>query len=202
MLRSGYNRSSAKDEGSRRATPAIWTAALFCIGLSACVPKLPSRLEAHGRTLSVCELSRDFSAYAGQIVSVRGVYFNGLRESCPARCPSGQDWPSVLDLTSSSYIPGGGRVAFATDEGSWDRVDAIAIEQSRKLESAEIWVTVRGYLSAFSRSPIGPCDLVANGMFAGLQVPGSYGAQVVVQRFSDIELKPAPSSPYSYRRQD
>jgi hypothetical protein len=77
------------------------------------VPPLPSKRNAPGRTLSVCELSLNLVAYAGEIVSVRGVYDRGLRQTCPQQCPNGEPWPSVLDPDARTDC---------TDQASWDAV--------------------------------------------------------------------------------
>jgi len=48
--------------------------------------------------LSVCDLSKDLPRYRGKLVTVRGVYYYGLRQSdCPQKCDTGL-WPSFLDL--------------------------------------------------------------------------------------------------------
>lgn len=184
--------------------PSSWISAIvtlivvFTAFLSGCVPPLPSKRDARGKTLSVCELSRDFAAYAGQMVSVRGIYYNGLRQRCPQRCPNGEPWPSVLDLMSSQYPRSDGTPSFTTEEPSWDAVDAAVLQWARAGDRGEIWVTVRGYLIVRAGSPLGPCDLEANGMFGGLQVRGWHGARLIVQRMSDLEFRRNPASQYDY----
>src|SRR5262245_47141978 len=51
--------------------------------------------------MTVCELSRDFTAYRDRLVAIRGVYFHGLREECPQTCATGP-WPSFVDLIGGS----------------------------------------------------------------------------------------------------
>ncbi len=132
--------------------------------ISGCVQPLPSKVNASGKTLSVCELSRNFSGYAGQMLTVRGIYYGGLRQQCPQVCPTGEPWPSVLDLATSSYSGDESlRVPFVTDQNSWDSLDAATLRAARSAEKVEVWATVRGYLVVRSNSPLGPCDLVANG---------------------------------------
>ena len=189
----------AQNSRSGRIRANVWLVVIFIGFLSGCVRPLPSRRDARGKTLSVCELSRDFAAYAGQMVSVRGVYYNGLRQRCPQQCPNGDPWPSVLDLVSSQYPRDDGTPSFATEEPSWDAVDASVLQRARAGDRGEIWVTVRGYLIARSGSPIGPCDLEANGMFGGVQVRGWYGALLIVQRISDLEFRRNPASQYDYQ---
>lgn len=167
--------------------------------LSGCVQPLPSELNAPGRTLSVCELSRNFTGYAGQILAVRGIYYFGLRQQCPQVCPSGEPWPSVLDLATSSFSGHNGqRVPFATEQDSWDSLDGAVLRAARTGDKIEVWVTIRGYLVVRSNSPLGPCDLVGNGMFGGLYARGWHGAQLIVERIRDVEIRKNAASGYDY----
>jgi hypothetical protein len=163
-----------------------------------CVSKLPAKRDARGRTLTVCELSRDFAAYADQTISVRGVYYYGLRQDCPQKCATGEPWPSALELADSGYHWSGERVPFATDQHSWDALDALLLEKARSGEKIELWVTVLGHLKVHRGSPLGPCDWVANGISDGLQVRGRSGAVLIVKRFSAAEVRYNPQTPYDY----
>ena len=175
------------------------TLCLFaCVLSPACVSNLPTRREANGRTLTVCELSLDFAAYADQTISVRGVYYHGLRQACPQKCATGEPWPSVLDLANSDYDWSGELSPFATDQQSWDALDAMVLEKARSGEKIELWVTVLGQLRVRKGSPLGPCDSVANGMSGGLQVRGAYGGVLIVKRFSAVEVRHNPQTPYAY----
>ena len=98
-----------------------------------------------------------------------------------------------MDLVSSTFA----HMQFATDERSWNMVNA-AVSKHAKSSGIEIWVTVRGYLNVHSNSPLGPCDLEANGMFLGVQVAGWYGAELVVQDMRDIEARFNPQTTYHY----
>jgi hypothetical protein len=185
--------------GFRYSVALCSLASVLCC--SACVPSLPSKREARGRTLTVCELSRDFEGYADQLMAVRGVYYNGLRQICPQRCPSGEPWPSVLDLAeaNSGYPWSGERSSFSTDTQSWYAVDKLVLQTGGSGDKVELWVTVLGQLKVRTSSPSsGPCDWVANGMSNGLQVRGRFGGVLVVKRFFDIEPRPNPKTPYDY----
>lgn len=174
-------------------------AAMTAVMLSGCVQPLPSKLGSPSRTLSVCELSRNVAAYAGQILMVRGVYYHGLQQRCPQRCPTGEPWPSILDLwesKNSDYFRL--RVPFATDEASWDSLDRAVLEAADKREKAEVWATVRGYLVVKLESPLGPCDLVANGMFGGLYARGWHGGALIVERIRDVEIRKNAATGYDY----
>jgi hypothetical protein len=153
--------------------------------LQSCVPALPSR----GRTMSVRELSRDFVAYADQLISVRGIYHFGLRQDCPQKCANGEPWPSILDLTSSEVSHE--RVSFSTDQPSWDAVDAVVRQVAKSGEDAQVWVTVEGRLKVWSNSPIGPCDRM-NQIYGGVQARGWHGALLVVKRISNVEVLKSP----------
>jgi hypothetical protein len=149
--------------------------------------------------LTVCDLSRDFTAYRGKLVAVRGVYYNGLRQTCPQTCTTGS-WPSFVDLIGTGGTPQKEPpVAFATDELSWAALDKVqrAVERgARRGKRVEIWLTVLGQVRARAHgSPAGPCDRVASGSYGHL---GVFPAQLVVKRFSNIEVVPNASSPYDY----
>jgi len=144
------------------------------------------RPQAVSPPLSLCDISRDFSAYRDKHVTVRGVYYWGLREACPQKCPDG-GWPSFVDLVG--------------EEANWDAV--AGAEQTVQLEAKkgkrfEIWVTVAGQLKTMAkRSPLGPCDKVGSRYF-GYGHLGMFPAQLVVKEFRDIEVKENPKSPYDY----
>ena len=138
--------------------------------------------------ISVCDLSRDFTAYRDRLVLVRGVYFSGLRQQCPQSCATG-DWPSFVDLIGSG---GEGDAARA----ELDKAKRTAEREAKQGKRVEIWVTVRGNLKTSDhRSPAGPCDRVANSGFGHL---GAFPAQIVVEGFSDVQVVPKANSPYDY----
>ena len=166
---------------------------------------LPLILASCGRpqprtlVLSVCDLSRDFTAHRDRLVAVRGVYYDGLRQTCPQSCANGP-WPSFMDLTATgNRAPGERPAAFATDELSWDALDNLqrSVERDAKQgKRVEIWVTVSGQIRARPhRSPAGRCDMVANGFYGHL---GRFPAQLVVKNFSNIKVVPNANSPYDY----
>jgi hypothetical protein len=51
--------------------------------------------------LSVCELSKDLASFRNKVVTVRGVYYYGLRQECPQKCASGL-WPSFINLEGAT----------------------------------------------------------------------------------------------------
>ncbi len=149
--------------------------------------------------LSVCELSRDFGAYRDRMVAVRGVYYYGLREKCPQKCSDGT-WPSFLDLGGTDG-PDAATIAFATDDATWDAVEKVqrTVElEAKKGNRFEVWVTVVGELKTMvKRSPLGPCDKIGSRHY-GYGSLGVAPALLVVQRFSDIQIKANPESPFDY----
>jgi hypothetical protein len=170
--------------------------ALLSIILSCC-----SRPQPNAVVLSVCDLSRDFTAYRGKLVAVRGVFYYGLRQKCPQTCANGP-WPSALDLIGPGYTPPGETpVAFATDELSWAALSKVQRDVERDAiegKRFEIWVTVLGQIRARDhRSPVGPCDVMASGGYGHL---GSFPAQLVVKNFSNIEVVSNANSPYDYKK--
>jgi hypothetical protein len=169
-------------------------AALLAVAIVGCRHQPPSTA-----LLSVCDLSRDFSAYRGKLVIVRGVYFYGLRQDCAQSCATGP-WPSFVDLIGTGYtVPGELPFDFRTDDaafGALDKAERAAEREAKLGRRVEVWATVMGRLRASDhRSPVGPCDRVVNGGYGHL---GAFPADLVVQSVSDLELVPNANSPYDY----
>jgi hypothetical protein len=143
---------------------------------------------APAESLSVCTLSRDFAAYRNKLVTVRGVYFHGLRDACAAKCADGP-WPSFLDLEGG------------TEDFIWAPLDAglrDAWKRAKAGQRVELWVTVVGVLKTNARrSPLGPCDKIGSGYF-GFGHLGAFPAQIKVKEIRDVELKQNDKSPYDY----
>src|SRR5579872_1715312 len=110
-------------------------------------------------------------------------------KSCPQVCPSGEPWPSGLDLAPASLSGNNGlRPPFVTDQESWDALEAAASRVAAIGQKPEVWATVRGYLVVRSNSSVGPCDLVANAMFGALNARGWHGGQLIVEGIRDVEI--------------
>jgi hypothetical protein len=133
----------------------------------------------------VCELAKDFGAYRGKTIAVRGIYtYFSLRQACEQQCSNGP-WPSFVDLS------GGDRVV-------WDEL-AAAEEKARELllqsnKHSEIWVTVTGRLHAADGDP---CDWKRRAP-PGYGHLNSYPAEIEVTSFSAIELVESQDSPFGY----
>jgi hypothetical protein len=158
-------------------------AALVVFALASCKQQ-PQRIAV----MTLCDLSKDFTAYRGRAVVVRGVYFYGLRQSCPQTCATGP-WPSFVDLVGRD----------AAHDATWgDLADAerTAEREAKEGRRVEVWVTVKGTLNAGDRhSPVGPCDRVVNSGFGHL---GVFPAQIVVEAFDNIKVVPNANSAYNY----
>ena len=158
-------------------------AALVLIGMGSCSQPL-SRTTA----MTVCELSRDSSAYRNRMVAVRGVYFNGLRQHCPQTCAIGP-WPSFVDLVGSD----------TAGDAIWADLAKAALtaeQEAKHGRRVEVWVTVKGNLKASERrSPVGPCDRAMSRGFGHL---GMFPALIVAESLSDIQLIPNADSAYDY----
>src|SRR5689334_13041470 len=102
-------------------------AALVCIGMASCGQQ-PSIA-----VMTVCDLSRDFTAHRGRLVAIRGVYFEGLRQRCPQTCATGP-WPSFVDLVGSDAAADSIWADVAAAEGTAER----EAKQGRRVE---VWVT-------------------------------------------------------------
>jgi len=117
---------------------------------------------------------------------------SGLRrETCPQRCALGP-WPSFIDLRGA---------ASSGSDASWadlDKVQRTVELEAKKGRRPEIWVTAVGRLrTSARRSPLGPCDRVGSGYYGDGHL-GGYPAELLVEHFSDIEVKENPKSPYDY----
>jgi hypothetical protein len=102
-------------------------AVLVFVGMASC------NQQPRIAVMTVCDLSRDFTAHRGRVVAVRGVYFYGLRQRCPQTCATGP-WPSFVDLV-------GGDAAGDADLAAAERTAGREAKQGRRVE---VWVTVRG----------------------------------------------------------
>jgi len=134
----------------------------------------------------VCELSKDYGAYRGKVVAVRGVYYYGLRQTCPQKCAEGP-WPSFLNLEG------------AAGNGTFDALSTVvrSVElEAKKGKRFEVWVTAVGQLET-SPSPPAPCDMAAR-KFRGYGHLSAFPAQITVSSFRDIEVKENPKSEYDY----
>jgi hypothetical protein len=143
---------------------------------------------SYNTVMTVCQLSRDFTAYRNRIVAVRGIYFDGLRQECPQTCATGP-WPSFVNLVGSD----------AAGDAIWVEVaqaERTAEHEAKQGRRVEVWVTARGKLNASERrSPIGPCDRMVNSGFGHL---GVFPAQIVAETFNDVQVIPRSDSPYDY----
>jgi hypothetical protein len=141
--------------------------------------------------VSICELSKDYGAYRGKLLAVRGVYFYGLRETCPQKCADGP-WPSFLDLVG-------------TGDNTFDALSKVvrSVElEAKKGKRFEVWVTAVGQLETSLPppppfSPPAPCDL-AGRKLRGYGHLSAFPAQITVSSFRDVEVKENPKSPYDY----
>ena len=160
-------------------------AALVFVAMASC-----GRPPSPTKVMTVCELSKDFTAYRNRVLAVRGVYFHGLRQQCPQTCATGP-WPSFVDLVGSDAAG----YAIWTELAKAERT---AEQEARHGRRVEVWVTVSGKLNASDRhSPAGPCDRMVNSGFGHL---GIFPAQIVAEAFSDVQLIPNADSPYDYGR--
>jgi hypothetical protein len=140
--------------------------------------------------LSVCEVSKNFPKYNDKVITVKGVYYYGLRQECPQKCATDE---------SPSFI------ALAGKEGRDPEADAfiklnqhVEDEAKRTGKRFEIWVTVTGELHTHAhRWSFTPCNRTTWGL-PGYGHLGAYPAEIVPQGLKDIEVKENPRSPYDY----
>jgi hypothetical protein len=155
-----------------------------------------SIVQATAGPVSVCDLIRSLELYQDKMVTVRGVYYFGLREeSCQSTFVSdGRSWPSALDLVDSSFpADGDSAVSFATDDESWNKLDEIVIREARQRQYLQIWVTVVAQV----RGPQRRLRTGQSRSIGGYGHLGMYPAQLVVKRIDNIIVRPTPT--YDYR---
>jgi hypothetical protein len=165
------------------AARLLLTIGLLSMAAFLCATDPPAGLFRGG----VCELSRDFPAWRDRLVSVRGVYYNGLQQRCSASCAT-SPWPSSLWLVG--------------DGGESGRVllKAVRIAElgANRGNRVEVWVTGTGRLRTMARrSPAGPCDAIGSGLY-GYGHLGAWPAELDIERFEDIQLRRDATSPYDY----
>ena len=140
--------------------------------------------------LSLCEISQNYGDYRGKTIAVRGVFFYGLRQTCPQKCGDGP-WPSFLWLEGDAFSERSG--------GELARIER-DVEQKAKATGKrfEIWVTAVGRLQTNAKlSRKGPCDRMGSYYF-GYGHLGAFPAEFDVTAFRDIEVKENPKSEYDY----
>jgi len=133
---------------SKRCVGVILVATIYgCVLVQA----RPSQQEANPpRPMTVCEIFKNPSAYRGKVVTVKGIYWYGLRQSCAEPFVTGKHtWPTVIDMVHSDIRGAAGEEApFTTDNQSWDRLQLFVRQEARAGRREEIWVTVVGMLRA------------------------------------------------------
>jgi hypothetical protein len=149
---------------------------------------------------SVCEVSRDFARYRNQLLAVRGVYHDGLRQQCVQKC--GVDgWPSSIWVVDTDQRLDDPPVSFRTDQRSLDALNKavlVARDAARGGRRVEVSATIIGVLRTRAHhSPLGPCDRVGSELY-GFGHLGAFPAQLVVREVRNIRIEDNPSSPFNY----
>ena len=145
------------------------------------------------RVFSVCEVLRNADLYGGQVIRVRGIYFDALRGECPNAVmeSGGSVWPSALNIVDSSLaaslrMP----VVFETDRRSWEAVQAFWMKEAQKRIREEIWVTFEGQLQTADPG---------SKKLGGFGHLGVFPAQIVVKRVDLNSIKVESKPTYYYR---
>ena len=143
--------------------------------------------------LTVCEVLRDPPRYRGKLVSVTGIYWDGLRETCREPFVTGnRTWPTALNLVDTGFPASSEEtVAFKTDEKSWRDLEELALREAKAGHREEIWATVTGVLRA-PQSYIREDGRVVGG-YGHLAV---FPAELVVERILGTTIKPTPTYDY------
>jgi hypothetical protein len=139
------------------------------------------------RKATVCDVFHYMPAYRGKLVTVTGIYWYGLRETCPGRFVTGErEWPTVLLIVDRRQSdPKFGRLPFQTDYASWDRMDEVIMRQAKAHFHGAIQVTITGQVQS---------DYTQFGqkLLSGYGHLGSFPAQLVVKRIVDVSLLSRP----------
>ncbi len=147
------------------------------------------------RPLTVRDILAAPQSYHGKLISVRGVYYYGLRDpSCTTSFPDvGHTWPCALNFVKSEQRGDGDPpVRFRTDEQSWARLINTVRREAMNGRKCEIWVTVVGQLRVF-RTPL----KASQSQIGGFGHLGIFPAELVVERVVDIEVKDKETYDYS-----
>lgn len=166
----------------------------FCSSCSEVPVEQPSRKPAGSQPIFICDLLKNVQLYRGKMVTVTGIYWRGLRQTCTEPFSTGgHEWPSAIFFVGSDFVAGTDEsVAFETDERSWEDLDEIVIREAKAGRREEIWATMTGKLLAPESY------LRKDGRVVGGYGPlGVFPAQLVVERIVDVEIKPNPT--YEYR---
>jgi len=185
----------------RRRSKHVIPSELIMVALLATISSVwtsaqpPERLEVTdgANPLTVCDVLKEPSRYRGRLVTVTGIFWAGLRQSCPEPFVTREHtWPSALNL-AHSQLPASAEdaVSFKTDEKSWDDLLELVRREGKARRHEEIWVTITGQI----RAPAG--YIRKDG-----QIVGGYGhlgvfpAELVVKRILGTSIKSNPTYDY------
>lgn len=149
---------------------------------------------AADRVLTVCDVLENPSQYRHRILTVRGIYFDGLRQDCQRHLiTGGHAWPDAVNLINAvPPLAGEGEPVGQTDLASWERLDRLVVREARANRKEEIWAEVTGLL----RTPEKYVE--ADGRVAlGFGHLGVYAAELVVIRISNVSVVHRPTYDYS-----
>ena len=145
--------------------------------------------------IDICELLKHLPEYRGGVITVTGIYWYGLRESCPGPplVTGTHTWPTAIDLVTSDFTAKGElSPPFKTNGKSWERFQLFVRQEAGDGDRKEIWVTVTGML----RTP--ESLLRKDGhIFGGYGHLGGYPAQFVIKEVINFSVKNRPT--YDYR---
>ena len=172
---------------------AVVTIVLAILGLSCVRPD--SQVARVSQTsemapITVCDLLSNAPSYQGKIVAVRGIYWDGLRQTCPDSIVAHSGWPNAVNLSTSALAGPYEAVPFETDQASWDRLDEILLREARASRREEVWFTAVGRFRSIDFQK----DRLTDGGYGHLNV---LPAELVVKQISDITIDPKPT--YDYR---
>jgi hypothetical protein len=143
-----------------------------------------------GNDISVCEALQDFQNYDGKLVTIRGIYFFDLRDTCGSEVIIGnRTWPSIIQPLNSYRAGVHGN--FTTDFGSLKALDALTWREAQAHKREEIWVRISGTLQVVDVRKNAP-----GGVARGFGHSGSFPAALFVKQVLSVEIKPNPSHNY------
>lgn len=158
----------------------------------------PSQTTQQPQVLSVCELFSNIQAYRGKMISVRGVYYFGLRDSgCSNHLETqGWVWPTALWVTDSSDRSGVDEqpVEFSTDSASRRELDETEARLLKEIKAKRkrLVVTITGLLR--TREKYVRVDTHYGRIGNGYGHLNAFPAELVIKRVDKIVVEDADSS--------
>jgi hypothetical protein len=146
--------------------------------------------QATGNEISVCEALQNFQRYNAKLVTIRGIYFFELRETCGSEVIIGnRAWPAVIQPLNSYRADV--HADFTTDFGSLKALDELTWREAQAHKREEIWVKISGSLQVVDVN-----KYASEAVVRGFGHSGNFPAALFVKKILSVEIKPNPTYDY------